>query len=256
MAVALSYYKSFLRERLWWYRVSRLLASNAQRFWRGFKARSSYRKIYEMKSLPDPDDIRNFDFWVKCQDDAHPPRRVLGVYAEYTLSGTPRTWAERNCIKRHGVFYRDVVFYANVITKRATWSKPKSWIFKDHREYYVLRVQTFWRARRAKRKIRLLIKAKTLLENAHEKYLENTKQDIASLCNYTLYVHAVLHDYDRARELYAKIMNFMDDRGVDNVFVLYSYAIFGAVTNEEDWEGKFLYDKSDKENGYIFSMQI
>jgi hypothetical protein len=27
----------------------------------------------------------------------------------------------------------------------------------------------------------------------------------------------------------------VSERGVDNAFVLYSYAIFGAVTNEEDW---------------------
>merc|ERR1711957_163226 len=33
-----------------------------------------------------------------------------------------------------------------------------------------------------------------------------------------------------------QIMDFMLSRGVDNAFVLYSAAIFGAVTNEEDWE--------------------
>lgn len=191
-----------------------------------------------MNSLPDPMDQRNFEFWEKCQYEAHPPKKELGIFAEYTLSGTPRSWIQRS-IKRGGGsagFYRDVVFYANTITKRATWTKPKGWLFKDHREYYVLRVQTFWRARIAKRKIRLFTKAKFLLENAHSSSLENTKQDIASLCNYTLYVHAVLHDYDRARELYTKMMGFMNHRGVDNAFVLYSYAIFGAVTNEEDWE--------------------
>ena len=63
-------------------------------------------------------------------------------------------------------------------------------------------------------------------------------QDLENLCNYTLYVHVVLHQYDRARGLYTKMMDFMNHRGVDNAFVLYSYAIFGAVTNEEDWEGK------------------
>jgi hypothetical protein len=133
------------------------------------------------------------------------------------------------------VFYRDVPFYANTITKRATWSKPKGWAFEDHREYYVLRLQTFWRARMAKRRIRLFTKAKSLLENAHSQGLESTTQSIASLCNYALYLHLVLHDYDRARGFYTKILDFMNDRGVDNAFVLFSCAIFGAVTNEEDW---------------------
>ena len=112
----------------------------------------------------------------------------------------------------------------------------QGWRFKDRREYYVLRVQTFWRARVAKRRIRLLAKAKRLLENAHRQDLADTKQDIAALCNYTLHVHAVLHDYDRARGLYVQMVDFMHLRGVDNAFVLYSTAIFGAVTNEEDWE--------------------
>jgi len=34
---------------------------------------------------------------------------------------------------------------------------------------------------------------------------------------------------------YAKMLDFMNDRGVDNSFILYSCAIFGAVTSEEDW---------------------
>jgi hypothetical protein len=32
------------------------------------------------------------------------------------------------------------------------------------------------------------------------------------------------------------MIDFMNDRGVDNCFVLFSCAIFGAVTNEEDWD--------------------
>lgn len=235
MYCAQYHYKSVLHERLWWYRASRVLAIYIQRLWNGFQGRSIYRRLYEMKHLPSPTDIRNHGFWEKLQNEAFPPVKELGVYAEYILSGHPRTWMERNQIKRREMYYRDVVFYANTITKRATWSRPKGWLFKDHREYYILRLQTFWRARVAKRKIRLLVKAKVLLENAHSKELENTKQDITSLCNFALHAHVVLHDYDRAREAYVKILRFMNERGVDNAFVLYSYAIFGAVTNEEDW---------------------
>lgn len=235
MSLTLSYFRAHNWERLWWYRASRRLACHAQSLWRGHKGRSQFRLMFEMDALPDPTDIRNFEFWEKCQCEAQPPKRELGIFAQYTLGGTPRSWEDR-AKKRGGVFFRDVSFYANTITKRATWTKPRGWLFKDHREYYVLRVQTFWRARLAKRKIRLFTKAKLLLENAHSEDLSKTKQDIASLCNYTLYVHAVLHDYDRARDLYVKMMNFMNHRGVDNAFVLYSASIFGAVTNEEDWE--------------------
>lgn len=153
MTLARNNYKSFLRERLWWYRASRRLACNAQRIWHGFKARSQYRQLYEMNVLPDPTDIRNHEIWETNQSEARPPKKELGIYAEYTLSGTPQTWQDR-AIKRRGVFYRDSTFYANTITKRATWEKPKGWKFKDHRGYYALRVQTFWRARMAKRKIR------------------------------------------------------------------------------------------------------
>ena len=127
-------------------------------------------------------------------------------------------------------------------------------MFNDQREYFVLRVQSFWRARIARTKIRLLVKANSLLENAHSKALENTKQTIASLCNYTLYVHAVMHDYDRARDLYGKIIDFMNHRGVDNAFVLYSYAIFGAATNEEDWEGKFQMKKKMELMYHLFEF--
>ncbi|KAL9180936.1 hypothetical protein ACHAXT_009741 [Thalassiosira profunda] len=227
-------YDSFLHERLWWLRASRQVACHAQRLWRGFLARSEHRQLHAMEILlPDPTDHRNFDVWKRLQSEAHPPKKELGVYAQYTLGGTPRSWPER-ALKRSGMF-RDVTFYANTITKRATWTKPNGWLFKDHREYYVLRVQTCWRARRARRKIRLYARAKMLLENAHSQDMENTDPDIAVLANYTLYVHSVLHDYDRARGLYSQLNDFMQRRGVDNAFVLYSYAIFEAATGEEDW---------------------
>jgi len=238
MAFAINDYRSFKRERLWWFRASRILATTAQSLWRGFKGRSRYRRVYEMATCPDPSKAKNVAFWEKCQADSYPPKRQLGIYAEYTLSGHPITWTERNLTKRHGVFFRDVSFYANTITKRASWEKPKGWTFKDQREYYVLRVQTFWRARAVRKRIRLLVKAQTLLERANSEELEKTKMDITTLCNYTLHVHIVTHDYDRARDLYGRILEYMDNRGVDNAFVLYSYAIFGAVTNEEDWQGK------------------
>jgi hypothetical protein len=192
--------------------------------------------MHAIHFLSDPTDARNFDFWVRCQNEAYPPKARVGIFAEFTLGGTPRTWEERN-IKRRG-FFRDVLFYANTITKRASWSKPSGWVSssKDHQECNIVRIQQFWRARIVQRRIRILTKAMRLIERARVEGPAKMDQDIATLCNYALYVHAVLHDYDQARVLYTKMMEFMNHRGVDNAFVLYSCAIFGAVTNEEDWE--------------------
>lgn len=229
-----SYFEAYHRERLWWYRATRILAANTQRLWRGFLARKLHRRLFERNFLPDPADVRNFDFWEGCQREADPPKAQVGIFAEFTLSGTPRSWYERRT-KRNG-FFRDVVFYANTIMKRASWTKPKGWISKDYQEYHVLRVQRFWRARNAKRRIRVLTKARRILDCARSQELANVGHDIAYLCNYALYAHAVLHNYDQARDLYTKMMDYMNHRGVDNAFVLYSSAIFGAVTNEEDWE--------------------
>ena len=226
------YYKEFLRERLSSYRASRILACCVQRLWRGFKGRSNFRRHLEITTLSNPAD---HEFWVQLQIEAGPAKREIGVYAEYILSGNPKTWRDRNLIKRHGKYYRDVSFYANTITRTASWTKPKGWVFNDNdaKEYYALRVQTFWRARVAKRKINLLVKANKLLTNTFDS--ERNTSDIISLCNYTFYVHVRLHDYEKARPLYAKMMNYMEMR-VDNAFVLYSYAIFAAVSGERDWE--------------------
>lgn len=236
MVLTISYYKSYNHERLWCYRASRTLALSTQSLWRGFIARARYRQLYAEHTLPDPNDARNFDYWKICQYNSHPPKKELGIFAEYTLNGTPQTWQKRQ-EKRDGIYYRDTIFYANTITKKASWTKPKGWLFEDHQEYYVLRVQTFYRARVAKRKIRLYTKAKLLLENAYSQDLDKIQQanDIVCLCNYTLYVHCVLHSYDEARGLYVKMIDYMTSKGVDNAFVLYSYAIFGSVTGEEDW---------------------
>lgn len=44
MTITRSQFQSFVRERLWWNRAKRNLASNVQRLWRGFKGRSQYRR--------------------------------------------------------------------------------------------------------------------------------------------------------------------------------------------------------------------
>ena len=53
--------------------------------------------------------------------------------------------------------------------------------------------------------------------------------------NYTLKMHAITHDYARARPLYISLMEYMTARGPDNAVVLYAFALFLAATLEEDW---------------------
>ena len=226
-----AYFKEYHKERLCSYRDSRILACFVQRLWRGFKGRSYFRRRLEIATLPDP--AADHEFWMQLQIEAGPPKRELGIYAEYILSGNPTSWRERNLVKRDG-YYRDVSFYANTITRRATWKRPDGWVFNDVKEYYALRVQTFWRARLAKRRIRLLVKANKVLTNTFDLGKKNVS-DIVSLCNYAFYVHVRLHDYDKARPLYAKIVTYMEKR-VDNAFVLYSFSIFAAVSGEKEWK--------------------
>ncbi|EJK64608.1 hypothetical protein THAOC_14643, partial [Thalassiosira oceanica] len=81
-----------------------------------------------VQTLPDPLDMRNHDYWVGMQRNARPPRREIGIFAEYTIGGFPRSWEERS-LKLGGDYFRDAVFYANTITMRATWTQPSGFQF-------------------------------------------------------------------------------------------------------------------------------
>jgi len=58
--------------------------------------------------------------------------------------------------------------------------------------------------------------------------------DPVALCNYALFLHCMHHNYERVRPLYMQAMRFMENRGPDNAFVLFAYAIFLAATFEDD----------------------
>ncbi len=158
--------------------ATQILGLRVQRLWHAFTARSAFRCMHEMHFLLYPTDMRNFNFWAKCQNESHPPKSQVGQVRSIT---------------------RGVVFYANTITKRALWSKPKE-----------SKVKEFSTALRVQR----------LRDFSNMLSLKDLQKD-------PLYVHSFLQDSDQARE---------NHEGVDNAFVLYSCAIFGAVTNEEDWE--------------------
>jgi len=255
-------YKAWQRERLWWYRAERICALFGQRLWRGYIGRRSCRRSIEVRDQPHPDDKKNFDHWFKLQKEAFPPNRSFQIFDEYTLKGCPRSWEER-AFKKQAMWgkaeeggvaiecFRDVRFYVNRITDQAQWWIPDEWD-ADDRRMFVLREQTrkqgftieeynaatcmqaLWNKRQCRRNFRMMLEAKRMGEAAEKTYLEDP-DNIVALCNYTVYLHVVLQAYERARKLYRFMMEFMQERGPDNAFVLYSVAIFGAVTLEEDW---------------------
>ena len=91
-------------------------------------------------ALPDPSKAQNFEVWIELQKESHPPRRVWNAWAEYVLSGYPQTWYERG-IKRHDIYYRDVKFWVNLVTRKSTWIQPQDWVVLD-RKAFVNRLET------------------------------------------------------------------------------------------------------------------
>ena len=98
-----------------------------------------------------------------------------------------------------------------------------------------LATQSGWRGKRARDIFRVMVKGKRIMDNCETVYLrEPTK--IVNLCNYMLYLHCIEHKYDKARPLFERAIEFMYQRGPDNAFVLYAYAIFLATVQEEDFD--------------------
>lgn len=229
-------YTYILHERLWWQRAIRILAGIVQRVWRGHHyGRRRRRLLFAKKSLRDPSVARNYDFWLDIQDQSEPPRRLYGAYKEYVLSGT-----------------KDVLFYVNICNKKVQWDKPMYWVeydqkkFKEREESRTLGftlqqeesailLQRLWRAKRARKFLKYYVRANRIARNAVNTYLQNPR-DIKALSNYTLYLHVIKHDYEKARPLYYNMLTYMNRRGADNAFILLSYALFSAVTEDEDWD--------------------
>ncbi len=201
-----SYFVNFLKERLYSYQASRNLAIIGQRLWRGHKGRSKFRRLIEMEFLSDPSDALSFDEWIRYQEISHPPRRFWSMYSEYVLSGFPQTWQERK-IKRNGR-YRDVVFWVNNLTKKASWTQPQKWKDFDNKEFemrqqvlklgYDLtqnkiakKLQNLWRATKAKKNLSLMLRARNIVRDAVDMYYSSKTENIVALCNYTLHLHAI-----------------------------------------------------------------
>ena len=206
MAMAKCFFVSFLKERLFWYQSSRILATLTQRLYRGHRGRAIARRRFEMEQLSDPSKALSFDDWKQHQLMSHPPSRSWNIYSEYVLSGKPRTWQERR-VKRRGCYYRDVTFWVNNLTQQASWTQPPKWKELDRQEYemrqqvlaigYTLaqnetarKLQNLWRAKVGKRNLSLILKAHKIVKHAIDIYYSEP-DNIVALCNFTLHVHVV-----------------------------------------------------------------
>ena len=189
-------YWNLTREHLLFYKKCHVLVITCQRLWRGHTARAANRKRIEQRNLPNPNDPKYFDFWMKIQEESHPPIRRFGMYEEYVLSGAPRTWKDRR-IKRRGIYLRDVKFYVHSITRRSYWENPSEASSSENNPKYnvfhesALIIQRWWRIRTLHKGLRLLAKVARIIRSA-EKLHSSSLEDEAALYNFAFFTHVVL----------------------------------------------------------------
>ncbi|TYZ65659.1 hypothetical protein PybrP1_011623 [[Pythium] brassicae (nom. inval.)] len=146
--------------------------------------------------------------------------------------------------------FPDVRFYCHQVTRVCSWAQPSAWAAQDRADVEArsqlyrwgytqpmqraaVRLQQLWRARMARVAFRAILRAVQLMQTCEREYLEDPTS-LVKLGNYVLFLHAMQHDYARARPLYGRLMRTMAQRGPDLPFVLLSYALFLHVTREED----------------------
>ena len=205
-------------------------AREVNRSWRGYRARRLARRTMWRRDGP-----KTFEEWQELRGARTTKSlRVVGVWNELLVQ------------------WPDVKMYVNRVTSSAQWDKPYELEQHDVEEFRdlmqmlelgftraeeqtTIRIQNLWRGKRARDIFKIMVKGKRLLDEAETKYLRQPTK-IVHLCNYMLYLHCCTHQYDKARPLYERAVEFMYQRGPDNAFVLYSYAIFLATVQEEDFD--------------------
>ncbi|RHY31664.1 hypothetical protein DYB32_003261 [Aphanomyces invadans] len=106
-------------------------------------------------------------------------------------------------------------------------------------------LQSMFRMRTARVYFHRLMQGVSICRSCEADYL-NDPLNLTRLGNYVLYLHAIRHDYDRARPLYSRLMEYMTARGPDVPFILRCYALFLYVTEEEDVDNiAMLFERAD-----------
>ena len=199
------------------------------RVWRGYLARR-WKRRYLWKT-------RGPEFHEEWQEvrKLSGIRRVIGVWDEMIYVDT-----------------YDVIFYCNHLTYKCQWEKPLAIFNHDMQQIeddkqlrlcgftrkeneVAQKLQGIWRGRQAMRTFRQMVRGAKIMKTCENDFLSDPDK-IENLCNYTLYLHAVRLEYDHARILYGRMLEYMVGRGPDNAFVLYAYAIFSTATREADFD--------------------
>ena len=218
-----NYYYMWRRRAVW--RAVHLI----NRVWRGYVCRRWKRRYLWKKRGP-----QFFDEWQEVRRLSI-IRRVLGVWDEMIYADT-----------------YDVIFYCNHLTKKCQWDKPLAVFNHDQQQLeddrqlrlhgftrrekeVAMKLQGIWRGRQAMRIFRQMVRGAKIMKTCENDFLSNPDK-IEHLCNYTLYLHTVRLDYDHARIMYARMLEYMTSRGPDNAFVLYAYACFATATREADFD--------------------
>jgi ankyrin repeat protein/tetratricopeptide (TPR) repeat protein len=203
-------------------------AAAINRVWRGYLPRRFKRRILWRRDGP-----QFHDQWMELVEYST-VRRIVGVWDEMIVG---ETW--------------DVLFYHNHINNAVQWDKPEAVEKTDIEQWEddrMLRIsgytraelqaaswlQGIWRGRMIRATFRLMVRGARIMRTCADKYLSNPDDPVA-LCNYVLYLHVGKRDYNKARPLYARCLSMMSERGPDNAFILFAYAMFVTATREEDF---------------------
>ncbi|DAZ92449.1 TPA: hypothetical protein N0F65_000233 [Lagenidium giganteum] len=204
-------------------------ARKIQRLFRGHTARRALYRIKVVRKLGP----RSYFDWQEARKHAVAVRKY-------------KVWDELELREQ----FPGVYFYCHHVTGSCSWDKPKEWIaadrvaFEERRQMFAwgftvamksaaIRLQQHWRARVARISFRVIMKAVHLMKACKREYLEDPT-NLVKMGNYVLYLHTIVHDYERARPIYARLMRMMAQRGPDVPFILLSYGLFLYVTCAED----------------------
>lgn len=141
-------------------------------------------------------------------------------------------------------------FYCHHVTRVCSWEQSAPWLQHDLLAFMARKqlwawgytdatvraahtLQRLWHVRVARIALRAVLSAVRLMRRCERAYLEEPTSLVA-LGNYALFLHAVAHDYERARPLFTRLLRAMVQRGPDVPFVLFAYAIFAYITQEVD----------------------
>lgn len=194
-----------------------------------YKRRQRFFKMIAIKKAP-----RGVHEWLQIVEKARIPRRTIGVYEEYIYPNTG-----------------DIFFYRHSVNGSCSFIKPKKLIMFDERlkieedqikKYgatiaqieLATKLQALWRGYQIRSYYFFLEKAMDISSYAKDRYMTNPEKD-SNLYNYSLFCFDIQQDVERARGVYLESLRRMQWRGPDIAFVLYSYAIFGLVSGDEDY---------------------